>query len=515
MLRQKFGRRFGQILLGCWLGVTVQAVTTYEKLQSGPMIGYATMAEVLVWVQTTGPSEVQVQYWLEDAPTTRWSSDPIQTDKATGFVAKCLADQVRANGRYGYELWIDGAKVTPRFREGYKEGAPIPLEFSTPTNWRFREEGHQIFDFTIGFGSCAYINQEGGYDRLGGNPYGGGYEIFESIYEKDPDVFIWLGDTVYLNEPDWSSWTGILQRWTHSRSLPHMRGLLASTPNYFIWDDHDYGPNNSGWNFWNKGQTTDAFKLFTGNPSEGLPSVPGVFSFFIYGDANFYLLDNRTYREGDEHLKPFDRERNLLGMDQVDWLISSLKYNQGQATEGYAPSYPASFNIICIGNPVLGDNGAGDSYQLWDQEYQYLVDRLMEEGIDGVVFLSGDVHFSEVNLVEFKGGGKPGVPGKAGIKGETYRFIEFTSSPLTSGPFKGPEETSTRYDIFPGEINQIKARNFSTLEFTGPMKDRKMTVRYFDTSGKLLNQKEGAREGTVTDASIISESWLKAPQRRK
>ena len=493
----------------------LQADDTYKKLQSGPMIGHASMAEVLIWVQTTGPSEVTIKYWPTSDPTQVFETDAIQTEKETGFVAKCLADQVRSDSTYRYEVWIDGEKVTPRYRDTFREGAPIELEFSTPNNWRFREEGHQVFDLTIGFGSCAYINQEGGYDRLSNEtPYGADYEIFESIHEQDPDIFVWLGDNVYLRENDWTSWTGILQRWTHDRSIPHLRGLLATRPNYAIWDDHDYGSNDAGWDFWNKAQTTRAFNLFYGNPSAGLPTLPGIFTFFNRSDVNVYLLDNRFHRDGPEHLKAFDREKSLLGRKQVDWLISSLKYRQVQAVQGYAPSYPSNFNIICIGNTVIGDNGSVDNYLLYDEEWQYLMDRIMEEEIDGVVFVSGDVHFGEVNLLELKGGGQAGVPGKAGQKGKTYRFMEVTTSPLTAGPWSGPEDNIHRYDIFPGETDTVGVRNFATLSFEGPLDDRKMTIRYFDTDGNLLNQKEDAEQGVVTDASVISANWLKAPVRR-
>ena len=93
--------------------------------------------------------------------------------------------------------------------------------------------------------------------------------------------------------------------------------------------------------------------------------------------------------------------------------------------------------------------------------------------------------------------------------------MEVTTSPLTAGSWDGPDDNIHRYDIFPGEKDTVGVRNFSTLSFEGPLDDRRMSIRYYDTDGNLLNQKEGADEGVVTDASVISANWLKAPERRK
>ena len=97
-------------------------------------------------------------------------------------------------------------------------------------------------DFRFVIGSCAYINDPP-YDRPG-EPYGGEYEIFEQIAAQRPDFMIWLGDNVYLREPDWNSEAGILYRYTHTRSLPQLQKLLRICPHYAIWDDHDFGPND-------------------------------------------------------------------------------------------------------------------------------------------------------------------------------------------------------------------------------------------------------------------------------
>jgi alkaline phosphatase D len=59
-------------------------------------------------------------------------------------------------------------------------------------------------------GSCAYINQPE-YD-LAGKPYGGDYNIFTNMAEQKADIMLWLVDNLYLREPDWNTWSGIIKR---------------------------------------------------------------------------------------------------------------------------------------------------------------------------------------------------------------------------------------------------------------------------------------------------------------
>ena len=153
MYLQKFSVFIGSFALGLALMVPIHADQTYAKLKAGPMIGHVSMAEALIWVQTTGPSEVHIRYWDKKNSAALRMTAVVQTEKETAFVAKCIADEVQSDSSYNYEVWIDGEKVTPRFRDGFRNGDAIPLSFSTAKNWRFRENGHQIFDFTIGCNS--------------------------------------------------------------------------------------------------------------------------------------------------------------------------------------------------------------------------------------------------------------------------------------------------------------------------------------------------------------------------
>jgi len=455
-------------------------------LQSGPMLGYATMAEVLVSVQTDAPAEVVISYWEQGRPETMRRTDPVRTEKKTAYMARCIADEVSAGKTYQYAVFIDGEQVQPQFREGFEDG-PIPLTFHTPPNWRFRETGHEPVDFTLGFGSCAYINEAGGYDRLNGPDYGADYQVFESIFTVDPDVFIWLGDNIYYREPDWSSRTGMIHRWTHDRSIPELRPMLANIPNYAIWDDHDYGPNDIGHYYWNKALGTEIFSLFSGNPSAGLPDTPGIFTYFAWADVHFYLLDNRTNRTvADLHPNDFGYLRQQFGKAQVDWLVEMLKYNRNQSVS----SYPSTFNIIAAGSQILSPRDKDGLAASCPEEWEYLFDRLVAEEIHNVIFITGDIHFSEVTRREYKG----------------ITFWDITSSPLTAGPDTRDSlgENPYRVDVFPGERDSYQARNFATLSFEGPLPKRRAVLRYYDSDGNLLNQDPTEEPGTVTPESIIT-----------
>jgi alkaline phosphatase D len=466
-----------------------------SSLSNGPMIGYATMAEVLIWVQTASPASVEVEYWSLQDPDKRMRTDPVTTRKATAYVAKCLADQVKAGTGYGYAVYIDGQRVEPQFRADYREG-PIPLTFETPPNWRFRASGHEVPDFTVGFGSCAYINErEGGYDRMNGSPYGSDYHIFEAVHEVDPDVFIWLGDNVYYREPDWTSRTGMIHRWTHDRAIDELRPMMATIPQYAIWDDHDYGPNDIGREFWNKAAATDVFNLFNGNPTAGLPELPGIFTYFAWGDVHFYLTDNRTYRTvRGVNAEPFGYKRQMLGKEQVDWLIELMKYNRLQSIS----SYPCSFHVVAMGTQVLSP-WSRDGYPKFPDEWNYLFDRLVAEEIHNVIFISGDVHFSEVSQMI-----------RTGDSGPDFVFWDITSSSMTAGSSTGPEvdENPYRLDVFPGDIDRYGAHNFATLSFEGSLPERRAVLRYYDAEGNLLNQDPEKHPGQPTRASIIPARHL-------
>ena len=411
---------------------------------NGPMPGYTDMLEATIWMQCQGPCSARMEYWVIDKPDSILRTAVQDSEASRAHAMDFIMDQVVPGTTYGYRPVVNGQVVD----------VGQALNFSTQPLWKFRTDPPE---FTVAMGSCVYIN-EPVYDRPG-NPYGSGYEIFNSIADKKPDLMLWLGDNIYLREPDWGTRTGFLHRYTHSRSTPEMQRLLRSTHHYAIWDDHDFGPNDGDASFVNSALAREMFDLFWPNPTCGVPGVAGTTTSFSQSDVDFFLLDDRTFRV------PADvttAEAAMLGKAQLDWLIQALKYSD------------ASFKLVAVGSQVLNTAAMYENYATIVNERNELLRRIEAEGIRGVVFLTGDRHFTELSSLPLKDG---------------RTIHDLTVSSLTSGTYKATDNNELRVE---GTV--VEQRNFATLTFSGKKNERTMTIRVFDGKGAQLWERAIAQE---------------------
>ena len=431
---------FAQFSLHFLLALSVTSVVSHGQtgdmaVKSGPMIGHVSMRSAQLWIQSNGPMEVQAKYRVKGDD--EWMYTSLQETSSTeAFAAHLTMTDLEPGTEYEVSFVMDGAETSES------------INVTTQVLWDYRMDPPP---FSFVTGSCAYIN-EAKYDRPG-KPYGGGYEIFESMAADDPDMMLWLGDNVYLREVDFQSYSGFLHRYSHARQTEEMANLLKTCPNYAIWDDHDFGPNDSDGSWIHADWSRDAFKAFWSNPSYGLPEAPRcVSTAFRFVDMEFFLLDNRTYRVN--HYNETN-EPQVLGQKQIDWLIQALRKSR------------APYKFVCVGGQVLNDAAVYENVSQFPTERQQILDRLEEEDIRGVVFLSGDRHTTELSELTLGNGRK---------------VYDLTVSPLTSGPGHAREEgNSLRV-----EGTYVEQRNYAVLSFDGPRKNRQCTVEIKDTHGALL-----------------------------
>lgn len=411
-------------------------------LQSGPMVGYSSMREVLLWVQTKEEAKVHFEYFEIGNPKTKQKSAITTTTKENSFIAKIIVP-VLPDKKYEYELYIN-QKLVKR---------PYPLQFQSQTLWQFRTEPPTI---RIALGGCNYVN-EAIYDRPG-KPYGSGHQIFKSITEKKPDFMIWSGDNTYLKEVDWDSKAGIRHRYTYSRALPELQALLGSVHHYATWDDHDYGPNDSDRTYQLKNETKETFELFWGNPKG--ENGGGISNKFSWADVDVFLLDDRWFRTPDNYKAG---KSEMLGKQQLEWLLESLK------------SSTATFKLVVNGSQMLNDVAADwlEMFSKHKEEYDEFLKRLKIDNVPGVMFLTGDRHSTDLSMMKREG---------------TYPLYDLTVSPLTAGAVGDRAKDEKNSYRLPNTY--FGENNFAILEITGKRKERVLKIIILNAEGKEVWTRE-------------------------
>jgi len=194
-----------------------------------------------------------------------------------------------------------------------------------------------------------------------------------------PDAAALLGDTPYIDSTD----PGVLaERHRSFRDHPSMALLRGQCTVYAVWDDHDFGLNNTDGNLPGKQAARAAF--VAAHPEQACgDGKDGVWTSFRRGEVQVWLLDARwnANTERDAQGRP-----GLLGEAQWRWL-----------EEGLAKS-DASFKILGSGM-VFNDAtrpGKTDYWGAWPHERQRLFRMLGARRIQGVVLASGDIHRSRL-----------------------------------------------------------------------------------------------------------------------
>jgi len=125
--------------------------------------------------------------------------------------------------------------------------------------------------------------------------------------------------------------------------------------------------------------------------------------------------------------------------------------------------------LCCSGSQVLNQVSKWDALRSFPAEYKELMSFLEENKINGVIFITGDRHHSELLKLERKNG---------------YTLYDVTVSPLTS----------TAHKTVGAEINnpnrvgkEIDEQNYGRFKITGEGKERKLTMEFIDLKGNVLD----------------------------
>lgn len=437
-------------------GILISAsIVSYAQVVAGPMLGPVELRDAKVWVEVA-PSVKSVQLVYNKKGETNTKTVAYKGVLGNEFnPVQFTIGGLDLNTTYQYRLLVDGK---PAKQNG---------EFTTKDLWQWRKPAP---DFTFLAGSCAYFN-EPAFDRPG-KPYGGDSSIFETMGKEKASFMLWLGDNWYTREVDYFSKWGLWYRAHQTRKQPVLQPLLKAMSHYAAWDDHDYGPNDIGKSFILKEESKKVFDNYWANPSSG-QNGQGIFTQLSYSDVDFFLTDGRWWRSTAEmpntvNGKP-NPEKRMLGEQQMEWLKNALLYSK------------ATFKVIVVGSQVLNPASPYDKLADFPVEYNELVQFIEQEKIDGVLFMSGDRHHSEVIKVD---------------RPNTYPLYDITISSLTAGPsgFKGPE-ANNQYRLV-----AIDKNNYGRISVSGARGQRKLLIEYLGVKGEKLGEWSVAETALKTPA---------------
>ncbi|MBS1619176.1 MAG: alkaline phosphatase family protein [Bacteroidetes bacterium] len=411
-------------LLLLWFSGSAQAQdTTTVKILAGPFAGSVTKTSAKIWLAYKGSGSFSVTL-----------ADTSNKSKSLPFKQFKLAD---SKGDTALSLDFQNLEAGHTYIVT-TEGLRTPLRIP---DCSFTTIGDTTKDIDFLVGSCAYLS----LGIMKAVLPGASVRIFHSMTRTKADFMIWLGDNIYYMGKEHSSYEKMYACNLKTRiKYPLLNNFLASMPQYTIWDDHDYGPNDADRNFPLKDTSLVLFRGFWVNPYED--SVHQTYFNYKYYDAEFFMTDDRWWRDQACDTGSF------FGPEQSAWLKRKLLHSD------------ASFKFICVGSQVLNEDNHGECYAMYGRERDALLDFIATNNIKGVVFLSGDMHYSEMSRHVWKG----------------YPFYDFTCSPLTSPMDPRNYSSHNRYRVA-GTV--LFHKNYGRVKITGQPGNRICTIEEYNMDG--------------------------------
>jgi len=239
--------------------------------------------------------------------------------------------------------------------------------------------------FMVAFGSCAET--------------GSNHPIFETIRNLSPLFFIHTGDMHYLDIST-NDRNRFRQAYEMVLASPGQASLYRVTPLVYIWDDHDFGPNDSDGSAPGREAARLTYQEYVPHYplAAGSGDVP-IYHAFTVGRVRFIVTDLRSERSPKN--APDDASKSMLGLAQKAWFKQELLNAK--------TTYPLVVWVSsCDWIPNLSDG-----WHLYSSERREIANFLKENRITNLIMLAGDLHMLGIDNgsnADFASGGGAGFP---------------------------------------------------------------------------------------------------------
>ena len=222
--------------------------------------------------------------------------------------------------------------------------------------------------------------------------------LLKTIANQKPELFIFLGDNIYGDTNDMEV---MRSKYRKLGEQPGFKLLRKTTPLLATWDDHDYGRNDAGREYPHRRASQQEFVRFWDEPKDSpLRKRAGVYQSKMFGPegkrTQIIMLDTRYFRSPLKRRKERrvggiwepddDPKKTMLGNVQWRWLEDELKK-------------PAEVRIIASSIQFIAEDDGQEAWSNLPVERQRMIDLLKKTRANGVFFISGDRHWSELSSI--------------------------------------------------------------------------------------------------------------------
>ena len=301
----------------------------------------------------------------------------------------------------------------------------------------------EVFDESIRIAVFTGSNYNAGY-----------YNVYNSVAKrKDIDAIFHLGDYIYeyasadygkhserwlFPDKELLSLADYRQRYSHYRLDLDLQAVHQVFPWYIIWDDHEIANDSwlNGAQNHNKNEGSWSVRKKNAKQAfyEWLPirenKDTSIYRVVNFGNImNVIFLDTRHEgRAQQKDLHATDSTKNLLGKEQYNWFIAKLQSSNNATWKLVAQQ--VMFAPLMILQKVINP----DQWDGYQAERKNILEYILDNNIENIFFLSGDIHTSWANDVylEKKDYKRFGNPNK---KKRTSVTTEFITPSVTSPSF--------------------------------------------------------------------------------
>lgn len=306
--------------------------------------------------------------------------------------------------------------------------------------------------FKIAFGSCAHQDKE--------------QPMLQKAVKLNPDLFIYLGDNIYGDTRDMNV---LKNKYEKLASKTEFQELKKSTTILSVWDDHDFGENDKGRHYPFKKESKEIFMNFWEVPQDSERRThEGIYGseYVKLGDKTLQIimLDTRTFRDDllknepknsaykNDYVPYTKKDSTILGKKQWKWLENEL-------------SKKADIRIIASSLQFGHEYNGYESWTNMPHEQTKFVKLIKKTKANGVIFISGDVHWGEISKMNTK---------------NTYPLYDVTSSGITQ-TWTSTESNKNRI----GDV--IIQNNIGLIEIFYKDKEPVIKLNLFDKNGIVSN----------------------------